>query len=129
MKTEPAFPPGYLDSLARACFGTAETIPFGRTAAAQLAGAAFGTALFTGALAVHLAWYGGRALLTRLRRRVAPPESLPPLAPQAPVSLRGVPSPEDIEDIWDLDPRTLCGRLRIGSRLADLEPTLDARFV
>ena len=26
-------------------------------------------------------------------------------------------------------PRTLCGRLRIGSRLADLEPTLDSRFV
>ena len=129
MKSDPVFPPGYLDALARDCFGAGESNPFGRTASAQLAGALFGTALFTGALAVHLAWYGGRRLLTRLRRRTAPPESLSPAAPQAPVSLRGVPGPGDIEDVWDLDPRTLCDRLRIGSRLADLEPTLDSRFV
>ena len=43
--------------------------------------------------------------------------------------LRGKFTPEDIEEAWVLDPRTLCGRLRIGSRLADLEPTLDSRFL
>ena len=127
MKPEPVFPPGYLEALARDCFG--ESNPLGRTATAQMTEAVFGTALFTGALAFHLAWYGGRALLYRLRRHVSPPESLPPAAPQQPTSLRGVPSPEDIEDVWNLDPRTLCGRLRIGSRLADLEPMLDSRFV
>ena len=127
MKPEPVFPPGYLEALARDCFG--ESNPLGRTATAQMTEAVFGTALFTGALAIHLAWYGGRALLYRLRHHVSPPEPLPSAAPQAPASLRGVPTPEDIEDVWDLDPRTLYGRLRIGSRLADLEPTLDSRFV
>ena len=129
MKPEPVFPPGYLDALARDCFAIDKSIPYDGHPSARLVELAFGTAVFTGALAVHLAWYGGRSLLSRLRRRVAPPEPLPPAAPQAPASLRGIPSPEDIENVWDLDPRTLCGRLRIGSRLADLEPTLDSRFV
>ena len=52
-----------------------------------------------------------------------------PDAPREAVSLRGVPTAEEIVEEWDTDPRTLCGRLRIGSRLADLEPTLDSRFV
>ena len=120
-------PPAGHDSvaLARDCFGP--TCSHAPTAIPlQTAGS---LALFTGALAAHLAGYGGKRILARLRRRVSPPDPLPPAAPQAPVSLRGIPVPEDIEDVWDLDPRTLCGRLRIGSRLADLEPTLDSRFL
>ncbi|MBR4252677.1 MAG: hypothetical protein IKQ15_10345 [Kiritimatiellae bacterium] len=125
MKQEPIFPPGYLDALARDCFGPACS----HAPTAILLQTVGSLALFTGALAAHLAWYGGKRILSRLRRHVAPPEPLPPAAPQAPVSLRGRPSPGDIEEAWELDPRTLCGRLRIGSRLADLEPTLDSRFV
>ena len=129
MKSDPIFPRGYLDALAADCFGRGEDNPFGRTVSANLAGLVFGTTLFTAALAAHLAFYGGRALLSRIRRHVSPPEPLPPAAPQAAVSLRGKPAPEDIETVWDLSPRTLPDRLRIGSRLADLEPTLDSRFV
>ncbi|MBR3583467.1 MAG: hypothetical protein IKO01_08525 [Kiritimatiellae bacterium] len=125
MNNEPIFPPGYLNALARDCFGPTCS----RAPTAILLQTVGSLALFTGALAAHLAWYGGKRILARLRRRVSPPEPLPPAAPQAPVSLRGIPAPEDIEDVWDLDPRTLCGRLRIGSRLADLEPTLDSRFL
>ncbi len=126
MKTEPIFPPGYLKSLRELCFPA-----FDRryTTLADQFLFPLGLAAFTGAVALHLAFYGGKTLLGRIRRHVSPPEPLPPAAPQAPASLRGIPTPEDIEDIWDLDPRTLCGRLRIGSRLADLEPTLDSRFV
>ena len=40
-------------------------------------------------------------------------------------SLRGTPTPADLEDLWSADPRTLETRLRLGSRLADLDPTLD----
>ena len=40
-------------------------------------------------------------------------------------SLRGTPTPSDLEDLWTADPRTLETRLRLGSRLADLDPTLD----
>ena len=129
MKTDPIFPRGYLDALAADCYGHGDDNPFGRTASANLAGLAFSTVLFTGALAAHLAFYGGRALLSRIRRHVSPPEALPPTAPQAPISLRGTPTPEDIGEAWDIDPRTLPARLRIGSCLADLEPTLDSRFV
>ncbi len=126
MNHEPVFPPGYLKSLREdflPCLDRRYTrfedqllLPLGLVAC-------------TGAIAIHLAFYGGRALLSRLRRHVSPPEPLSPSAPRPPVSLRGAPTPEDIEDIWDIDPRTLSGRLRIGSRLADLEPTLDNRFV
>ena len=129
MKTAPIFPRGYLDALAADCYGHGDDNPFGRTASANLAGLAFGTVLFTGALAAHLAFYGGRALLARIRRHVSPPEPLPPADPQVAVSLRGKPTPEDIEAVWELSPRTLPDRLCIGSRLADLEPTLDSRFV
>ena len=129
MKTDLIFPRGYLDALAADCYGHGDDNPFGRTASANLAGLAFGTVLFTGALAAHLAFYGGRALLARIRRHVSPPEPLPPAVPQVAVSLRGKPTPEDIEAVWELSPRTLPDRLRIGSRLADLEPTLDSRFV
>ena len=126
MNAEPIFPPGYLKSLREdflPCLDRRYT-RFEDQLALPL-----GLVACTGAIAIHLAWYGGRRILSRLRRHVSPPEPLPPAAPQAPVSLRGVPTPEDIEDAWDIEPRTLAGRLRIGSRLADLEPTLDSRFV
>ena len=126
MKNEPIFPPGYLKSL-REDFLPCLDRRYPRFED-QLA-LPLGLVACTGAIAIHLAFYGGRALLSRLRRHVSPPEPLLPAAPQPPVSLRGVPTPEDIEDIWDIDPRTLSDRLRIGSRLADLEPTLDNRFV
>ncbi len=125
MKDEPIFPRGYLKALASDCFGPSCS----HAPTAMLLQTVGSLALFTGALAAHLAWYGGKRILSRLSRRVSPPEPVPPPAPQAPLSLRGIPSPGDIEDVWDLDPRTLCGRLRIGSRLADLEPTLDSRFL
>ncbi len=40
-------------------------------------------------------------------------------------SLRGTPTPTDIAAPWTAEPRTLRDRLRLGSRLADLDPTLD----
>ena len=48
--------------------------------------------------------------------------------PESP-SLRGTPTPSDLEDLWAADPRTLETRLRLGSRLADLDPTLDRTIV
>ena len=126
MKTDPLFPPGYLKGLGELFLPCLDRryprledqllLPIGLVAC-------------TGAIALHLALYGGRKLLARLRRHVAPQETVVPAAPREAVSLRGVPDPEEIEEIWEIDPRTLCGRLRIGSRLADLEPTLDSRFV
>jgi hypothetical protein len=44
-------------------------------------------------------------------------------------SLRGTPKPADIDEIWTLKPRTLLDRLRLGSRLLDLEPSVDNSFV
>ncbi len=40
-------------------------------------------------------------------------------------SLRGTPTPDDLAAPWNAAPRTLRDRLRLGSRLADLDPTLD----
>ncbi len=40
-------------------------------------------------------------------------------------SLRGTPTPADLAGPWNAAPRTLRDRLRLGSRLADLDPTLD----
>jgi hypothetical protein len=40
-------------------------------------------------------------------------------------SLRGTPTPDDLAAPWNAVPRTLRDRLRLGSRLADLDPTLD----
>jgi hypothetical protein len=119
MKTDPVFPPGYLDALAGDFFGTGNrsdleaqfAFPF------QILG-------FTAALGTHLLFYGARSILRRLRAR-----NLPPPEPRPAKSLRGAPTPEDLLDAWDADPRTLTDRLRIGSRLADLEPTLDNRFI
>jgi hypothetical protein len=126
MKPEPIFPPGYLKELQQ-LFMPCLDRRYTRMEDQILL--PLGLAAFTGAVALHLAFYGGKQLLARLRRHVAPRETVVPPEPREAVSLRGVPEPEDIEDVWDIDPRTLCGRLRIGSRLADLEPTLDSRFV
>ena len=129
MNTTPIFPPGYLKALASDCFGPPCRHTDSRAAPELMLQAGFSLALFTGALTAHILWYGGKSLLDRIRRHISPPEPAAPSAPQAPVSLRGTPTPEDIEDVWDLYPRTLPARLRIGSRLADLEPTLDSRFL
>ena len=40
-------------------------------------------------------------------------------------SLRGTPTPKELAADWREQPRTLAIRLRLGSRLADLDPTLD----
>lgn len=126
MKQEPVFPPGYLKDLQQLFMPSLDRRYVRREDQILLP---LGLVGFTGAVALHLAFYGGRRLLAHLRRHVAPQEAVVPPEPREAVSLRGVPEPEEIEEEWDVDPRTLCGRLRIGSRLADLEPTLDSRFV
>ena len=84
MMNEPVFPPGYLESLRELClpcldrrhprFEDQLLLPIGLAA-------------FTGAIALHLAFYGGRRLLARIRRRVAPPETVPSAAPGEAVTL------------------------------------------
>ena len=44
-------------------------------------------------------------------------------------SLRGTPQPGELAGDWSQSPRTLSACLRLGSRLADLEPTLDSSLV
>jgi hypothetical protein len=48
--------------------------------------------------------------------------------PESP-SLRGTPKPKEIEDDWAAQPRSVLTCLRLGSRLADLDPTLDHTLV
>ncbi len=82
-----------------------------------LAGAA---ALSAAALGGWIADTTGRAVLAELRRRARL------RAPRAPSpSLRGTPTPEEFAADAAERPRTLAVRLRIGSHLADLAPTLD----
>ena len=122
MKPEPIFPPNYLNALADAFFATRNQTSLEEQAAfpLQLVG-------FTAVLGTHLLYYGARSLVRRIHNHFNPP---PPPAPPKPFpSLRGTPSPADVQDLWDADPRGLYTRLRIGSRLADLEPTLDNTFV
>lgn len=123
MSKAPVFPPGYLDSLAEFCFPPA---PARNWVEANMLLARFvvGTAAFATGIGLHLLAYGGCRLLRRIRRH-----ALPPPEPHPAESLRGTPAPEDLVSAWAADPRTLSARLRIGSRLADLEPTLDSRFV
>ncbi len=122
MKPAPIFPPNYLNALAEAFFGTGNRSDLQAQVAfpVQLAG-------FTAVLGTHLLYYGARSLVRRIHNHFNPPP--PPAPPKPSPSLRGTPSPEDLQDLWDADPRGLCTRLRIGSRLADLEPTLDNTFV
>ena len=119
MNPAPIFPPGYLDALADDFFNTNNRTDLESQVAfpLQLVG-------FTAVLGTHLLYYGARSIIRRLRARNQPPPE-----PKPANSLRGTPSPEDIQDAWCAAPRTLSDRLRIGSRLADLEPTLDNRFI
>ncbi len=73
------------------------------------------TTAFLGVVATET----GRALLDGIRRHggAAP-------CPSAP-SLRGAPTAAELESDATAWPRTLAIRLRLGSRLADLEPVLD----
>ena len=66
----------------------------------------------------------GRCFFRELQRwrRIREPR------PESP-SLRGTPRPQELADDWAATPRTRDVRLRIGSRLVDLEPTLDSSLV
>ena len=44
-------------------------------------------------------------------------------------SLRGIPTPKEIAGAWNEQPRSLETCLRLGSRLADLDPTLDHSLI
>jgi hypothetical protein len=44
-------------------------------------------------------------------------------------SLRGTPTPDELADDWNKAPRSIATCLRLGSRLADLEPTLDSSLI
>ncbi len=122
-KTNPPFPPG--SPAAPAPFSSG--LPRNATSPAAQLAFLLGAVPFTAAVGTHLIAYGASSLVRRICRHFNPPP--PPAPPKPPISLRGLPSPEDIQDAWDAEPRTLAARLRIGSRLADLEPTLDSRFV
>ncbi len=84
---------------------------------AVLAGVA---AFSAAALGTWLATTAGRTILDELRRRARLRAPRPPSP-----SLRGTPTPKELADDALCRPRTLAIRLRIGSRLADLAPTLD----
>lgn len=78
-------------------------------------------AVSAAALGTYLATETGGAILSELRRRARLREP----HPESP-SLRGTPTPEELVGNLRERPRTLAVRLRIGSRLADLAPTLDS---
>lgn len=86
--------------------------PFALAAFAGITLAAFGAFLVTDT---------GCAILSELRRR----KRLREPRPETP-SLRGTPTPRELAADAAIAPRTLAIRLRLGSRLADLEPTLDS---
>ena len=80
-----------------------------------------GVAAFSAvALGGWIATTTGRAILSELRRRARLRAPRPPSP-----SLRGTPTPAEFAADAAVRPRTLAVRLRIGSRLADLAPTLD----
>ena len=62
----------------------------------------------------------GRTILDEIRRR----DRLSAPHPASP-SIRGAPTAAELATDCETSPRTLAVRLRLGSRLADLEPTLD----
>ena len=72
------------------------------------------------AFTVFAATETGLAIVRELKRRQRLREKLP----DSP-SLRGAPTPAELSADIEAQPRTLLVRLRLGSRLADLEPTLD----
>lgn len=77
-------------------------------------------AVSVAALGTWIVGETGRAILSELRRRTR----LRAPRPAAP-SLRGTPTGKELMADAAVRPRTLAVRLRIGSRLADLAPTLD----
>ena len=70
----------------------------------------------------HLYFHNMQAILRKIQRYFRITETPPVL------SQRGVPQAQEIHRVWARIPRTLCDILRMGSRLADLTPTLDASF-
>ena len=72
------------------------------------------------AFTVFAATETGLAIVRELKRR----QRLREKHPDSP-SLRGAPTPAELAADIGIRPRTLLVRLRLGSRLADLEPTLD----
>ena len=66
----------------------------------------------------------GAAFFGELARRQRLREKHP-----ASPSLRGAPTPEELAECWEAVPRSRETCLRLGSRLADLDPTLDRSLV
>ena len=95
--------------------GAAPILPF--AGAAVLAGAA---AAGTAALGTWIVSAAGRTILGELRRRARLRAPRPPSP-----SLRSTPTAAELAADAAKHPRTLAIRLRLGSRLADLAPTLD----
>jgi hypothetical protein len=71
-------------------------------------------------LAAYAATEVGAWVIHEIARQVRIHEKRP-----AAPSLRGTPTPKELAADWREKPRTLTIRLRLGSRLADLDPTLD----
>ena len=88
-----------------------------------LVDAALFLAVTAGAFTAFLVTETGAAILDELhrRRRLRAPR------PESP-SLRGTPTPGEIAAACAATPRRLAEQLRLGSMLADLDPTLDRTF-
>ena len=71
-------------------------------------------------LAAYAATEVGSWVIHEISRQIRIHEKRP-----ASPSLRGTPTPKELVADWREHPRTLAIRLRLGSRLADLDPTLD----
>ena len=88
-----------------------------------LVDAALFLAVTAGAFTAFLVTETGAAILDEIHRR----HRLRAPCPESP-SLRGTPTPREITDACAASPRKLRERLRLGSLLADLDPTLDRTF-
>jgi hypothetical protein len=66
-----------------------------------------------------LAQRGVHALVRRILHSASQRESAPT------PSLRGAPDRKEIDSVWSETPRTMLSALRLGSRLLDLEPTVN----
>ena len=71
-------------------------------------------------LAAYAATEVGAWVIHEIARQIRIHEKRP-----ASPSQRGTPTPKELVADWREEPRTLATRLRLGSRLADLDPTLD----
>ncbi|MBR4189319.1 MAG: hypothetical protein IKQ55_05085 [Kiritimatiellae bacterium] len=71
-------------------------------------------------LAAYAATEVGAWVIHEIGRQIRIHEKRP-----ASPSLRGTPTPKELVADWREEPRTLATRLRLGSRLADLDSTLD----